>query len=452
MSRYAVPLAALVMVAALAGCAASPPSDGPSDSTTETSPPLAETALGSLALPEVLVSDRMGGAEPNLAVAADGTLYVSNPGELWRSDDDGASWNEVGAGLLDGGGDGDIALDAAGNVYWLGLFGSSGSIPFQVSHDRGATWSKAVDVSDGTGSDREWIAAASDGRLYTTWRGETGLEFRFSPDGGATWADKVTAAPDGNQGPVLHHGNRTYLAAADFGSPTGGDALLHVYTSDDDGLTWTAHVAADVPQSAAGETNGYITDFPVLAADSLGTLYLVYATNIGLSDGAEGPVLPGVASLFGIALVRSSDGGATWTEPLIVSNPSKDARMPWVAAGASGRVAIAWYENVNGIPGESLPDEWNVQMWHSITADQPVPVGATVRLTSTPNHLGALCTSGTGCLVSDRSLLDFFEVAITPDGRPVATWANSVLGTGLGVAAQGTDIYFGGIADAPPMR
>lgn len=436
----------------LAGCSRSPADDGaPTDPGTP-GDPLPSGPLGTRAMPEVLVADRMGGAEPNLAVARDGTLYVSNPGELWRSDDGGQTWGAVGAGQLDGGGDGDIAVDDAGNVYWLGLFGTSGAIPFQVSHDRGETWSEAVDLSNGTGNDREWIAATGDGRIATTWRGATGLEFRFSPDGGATWHDKVSAAPDGNQGPVLHHANRTYLAAADFGGPTGGEALLHVYISTDDGAAWTSVVAARVPQSAAGETNGYITDFPVLAADSAGTLYLVYATNLGLTGSPEGPVLPGAGSLFGIALVTSMDGGLTWSSPLIVSDPSKDARMPWVAAGAPGRIAVAWYEGANSIPGESLPDQWNVQMWHSISADQHAPQGATVRLTSMPNHLGALCTSGTGCLVSDRSLLDFFEVAITPDGQPVATWASSVAGTGLGVAAQGTDIYFGGIADAPRMR
>lgn len=445
----------LVALLLMAGCSGQSDDKGSPDADDDAQDPAAVLPtgpLGTTALAEVLVADRSGGAEPNLAVAPDGTLYVANPGELWRSDDGGATWTAVGVGQLDGGGDGDIAIDAAGNVYWLGLFGDAGSIPFQVSHDRGDSWSKAIDLSNGTGSDREWIYATPDGRLYASWRGATGLEYTFSADGGATWTPVVAAGPDGNQGPIIHSGGRTFTAAADFGSPLGGDTKLHVYYSDDEGVTWTESTAASVPQSAAGETNGYITDFPVLAADDAGTLYLVYAVNIGVTDDPEQPVLPGVASLFGIALVRSLDRGLSWSEPVILSDPSKDARMPWIAAGAAGRIAVAWYEGANGIPGESLPDQWNVQMWHSISADQSDLAGATVRLTSTPNHLGALCTSGTGCVVSDRSLLDFFEVAIDNEGRPIATWANSVAGTGLGVAAQGTDIYFGGISDAPRMR
>jgi len=99
-----------------------------------------------------------------------------------------------------------------------------------------------------------------------------------------------------------------------------------------------------------------------------------------------------------------------------------------------------------------LPDAWNVKMWESVTADQATPVAKTVTLTSSPNHIGSICTSGAGCAASDRSLLDYFEVAIAPNGQPIAVWSSSLGGTGLGVAAQGTDIYFGGIAAGTPLR
>lgn len=433
----------------LAGCAGQgTPTTAPTTSLPTQDALPSDVPLGTKAIAQVFVGAPGGGAEPNIVAAPDGTLYIASPASIWRSSDAGATWTEVGDGKVDGGGDADIAVDQAGNLYWLGLFGDSGPIPFQVSRDQGESWSDPVDVSDGTGSDREWLHVTPEGAVYTTWRGESGLEFRASLDGGATWQDKVTAAPDGNQGPVTHANGRTYLVAADFGSPAGGDAQLHVYTSDDDGKAWEGHVAAAIPQSAAGETNGYITDFPVATVDGNGTVYLAYVANLG----AAGVVAPGQASLFGIFLVRSFDRGATWDAPMLLSDPTKDARMPWVAAGSAGRIAVAWYENVHGVPGESLPDEWNVMMWHSITADAAAPAGSTVMLTSEPNHLGALCTSGTGCLVSDRSLLDFFEVAITPDGKPVAAWASSTLGTGLGVAVDGTDIYFGGIADAPRLQ
>jgi hypothetical protein len=113
---------------------------------------------------------------------------------------------------------------------------------------------------------------------------------------------------------------------------------------------------------------------------------------------------------------------------------------------------VAWYEGALGTTGETLPDAWNVKLWESVTADQAAPVAKTVTLTTSPNHVGALCTSGGGCTASDRSLLDYFEIALTNEGQPVAVWASSIAGTGVGVAAQGTDIYFGGLASGTPLK
>jgi hypothetical protein len=138
----------------------------------------------------------------------------------------------------------------------------------------------------------------------------------------------------------------------------------------------------------------------------------------------------------------SKDQGETWSAPLLLSDPSKDARFPWIAAGAPGRVAVVWYQNVNGVPGELLPDEWHVMLYESITADQDAPEGVTVQLTSEPNHLGSVCTSGTFCLAADRSMLDFFEVAIDLQGQPVVAFASSDLGTGIGLAVRRTEVHF----------
>jgi len=61
-------------------------------------------------------------------------------------------------------------------------------------------------------------------------------------------------------------------------------------------------------------------------------------------------------------------------------------------------------------------------------------------------HHGPICTLGTFCGVlpgssTDRSLLDFFKVAVGPDGMPAVTWSdnNRVDGgpkTGVGYARQ----------------
>jgi len=121
-------------------------------------------------------------------------------------------------------------------------------------------------------------------------------------------------------------------------------------------------------------------------------------------------------------------------------------------SGKPGRVDITWYESAHGLPGEELPDQWNVRLWESVTADGDAPAAVTVTLTPTPNHTGSMCTSGTGCAAADRSLLDYFEMAIAPDGQPVVVWASSTLGTGVGVAVQQTSVVFGGAATGTPLR
>ncbi|MEA3202935.1 MAG: repeat-like domain [Thermoplasmata archaeon] len=183
-----------------------------------------------------------GAAEPNLAVAPDGTLYASNPCAIWRSGDGGKGWTETAHQGQTGCGDGDIALDGAGNLYWLGL---GPGIPFQASTDRGESFAKAFDVSNKTGFDREWIDATPDGKLFTTWRGagpdrQNAMEFRASLDGGATWQPKKVAGADGDGGPVAHDPTtgRLYIPVIDLGPDTGLDRpTVHVYTSTDLGDT-----------------------------------------------------------------------------------------------------------------------------------------------------------------------------------------------------------------------
>src|SRR5581483_3320319 len=373
--------------------------------------------------------------------------------DVWRSDDGGKTWQHPGNAGLEGGGDGDVAVDRNGTVYYLGLLGKEGrTIPFLASHDRGETWSKAVDLAEGGGKDREWIDVTPEGGIAATWRGKTGIEFNGSPDGGASWRGKVTVGPDGDGGPVVHDPVTGALAipVVDQAATTGTDApVVHVYVSNDSGKTWAGHDTANLGRTSPAEPNGYASDFPVLSFDGNGTLYLVYSADSATTPGGVTP--PEEAGLYGIYLQTSHDLGATWTKPLLLSDAAKDARFPWIAAGAPGRIAVVWYENVRGTPGEMVPDEWNVKLYESLDAGgcDPsqagacgAPKGVVATLTKTPNHVGSLCTSGTGCLAADRSMLDFFEVAIGLDGQPVVAFAQSTLGTGLGVAVKPTEIRF----------
>jgi hypothetical protein len=450
--RLAVAL--LVAAAVLAGCVASKaPDAAPSPTPTVSPRDLPRPTLQTPVPRTPIKLGTPGAAEPNLAVAPDGTFYASNPCTIWRSDDDGKSWKETAHRGQDGCGDGDIAVDGKGNLYWLGLFGKAGPVPFEVSTDKGESFGAGFDVSEKTGADREWIDATPDGRIFTTWRGND-LEFRSSIDGGATWLKKSKVGPDGDEGPVSHDAatGELYIPVVDSASTVGlTPSTVRVHTSTDGGATWANNHVTTMPRSTPVEPNGYASDFPVVAVDDNGTAYLVWSGDA--SAYAEGVTPPEELAIYGIYLATSVDHGAHWSEPRLVSDPAHGARFPWVVAGLPGRVAITWYESVRRNPGETVPDEWNVKLWESVTADKTAPQSVTVTLTPTPNHVGSLCTSGTGCVAGgDRSLLDYFEMAIAPDGQPIVVWSASVLGTGVGKAVQGTDVIFGGIATGTPLR
>lgn len=456
------PLAFLLLAGLLlAGCTGDDPgSQATTSSSTETAPPppalpttLAEPTLH----PEVDLGP--GAGEPNLAFAPDGTLYASDPGiDVWRSDDGGKTFKATGAKGIEGGGDGDIAVDGSGRLHWLGLFGGNGrAIPYQASGDRGETFSAPVDVSDGSGSDREWIDATPDGRIYAAWRDAAGYVFNASFDGGQTWHGKVVVGDDALGGPVVHdpsQAGRLYIPLVTL-PPLGSTdeaagAQIVVMRSEDDGADWEAHPVASA-RGGPGDPFFVTQIFPVAAVDDAGNLYLVVSVK---SDTAP-TLVPKPAAPYSVLLFVSTDQGTTWSPPTVLSTPLKAGIMPWVAAGAEGRVAIVWYESVAGAPNDAIPDLWNVELlegldMHKAPAERKT---ARIQLNDQPNHIGSVCTNGVLCVAGgDRSLLDFFEVAIGPNGQPAAVWAVSAAGTGIGVAAQGTDIHVRAVATGTPLR
>jgi hypothetical protein len=465
----------LVLAVLAAGCAgpAHPTTSTSSDGPTTTSGPHLP-AGATLVSPKALTPVHLGpgAGEPNIAVAPDGTVYVTPIDHLYRSRDGGKSFTDLGTTKTDGHGDGDIAVDAQGRLHWLGLFGKGGAIPYQASDDGGDHFGKATDLSEpngkptgGTGSDREWIDATPDGWLYAAWRdSDKGgiIAFRASHDNGTTWLPRVTVSPDTLTGPIVHgpRAGEAYIPLTVYegtgpSAPVVGSAAssfrIALASTLDHGATWTVRPVVTPRQPAtmtpvADEGTGI---FPVAAVDANGTLYVAWASPQPTGEASA----PRSVSRFGIYLTVSHDGGAQWSEPLLLSDPAHAALLPWIVAGDAGRLVLTWYENTVGNPSDSLPDLWNVKLWESIDADRGTPHSATVQLNTDPSHIGSACTVGGACLFTagDRSLLDYFEIALQPDGLPIVVWAASAAGTAVGVAAQSTQVWVGGLASGSPL-
>ncbi len=450
-------LALLASAAALSGCLNSGTSDtaeddGIGDDTlprVRLDPP---TAF-SFAAPQVL-GTVTSGAEPSIAAAADGTLYVTTPLALWRSDDGGTSWQGIGTpscvagGLpvcpvedapapetLRGGGDADLWVAPDGRVHWLGLFDGDNAIPYQVSEDRGETWSDVVDLAGEDDGDREWITGRADGTLFAAWRnfpaeGDAKIRVSRSWDGGATWEGPFDVADDTRQGGVAVDPSSDALALAyDMNGP------LWVAHSFDNGTTWESVQVTDGPRL------GHV--FPVAAFDTNGTLYVIDARDMTADPVADAGGRP--YEHPNLYLWASHDKGLTFTGPTQVNPPGTTAWFPWIAAGGPGRIALTWYQNDEGYPRGVGGDVYAMAAV-SLDADYPEPRFAVARMGPEPVHTGPECRETPQCT---RSLLDFFEVAIDPQGRVVSAWAQDTwpvprIDVAATVMADGPDLWEGG--------
>lgn len=367
--------------------------------------------------------------EPSIAAHADGTLYVTAPGSrsaLWRSDDAGLTWARV-ADSLGASGDSDVAIDANGRVYVSDLFRD---VPVSVSTDRGQSFAFAVPTSMGGSIDRQWLAASGNGKVWSVWRDGSTERIAISEDGGVTYRRAVVATGVGLQGNVLA------TSDMDLWIPytKGGD--LWLAKSTDGGSAWTSVRAARGVSSLL---------FPAVALDAAGVVYVAFADGDGV----------GTASQARVEIVRSFDGGRTFDAPVTLSAPGTLNVFPWIVAGDAGRVGVAWLEGQgpHGVvvdPNVAPLTTWRLRYAFSEDAASAEPSWQVLAPAGVV-HVGPICTMGTGCLpvrnpvAGNRMLLDFFEMAMMPDGRVAIAYAadSTIVTTGtttttvLRVAVQG---------------
>jgi hypothetical protein len=190
-----------------------------------------------------------------------------------------------------------------------------------------------------------------------------------------------------------------------------GSTKLMVARSNDSGATWEDHDAAPLVDDTF--------QFPIASVDQAGVVYVVYANgNFDKTNNYQTDRFPNIPTIM---LIHSSDHGVSWSKPMAVSTPGVPAVFPWIAAGAPGRVAIAFYEGQLPAPLVA-PNAWRVAMAMSTTADTDAPKLARGFVTADPTHVGQICVVGSACGPQDRSLLDFFEVRLKDDGTPVVAY------------------------------
>jgi hypothetical protein len=218
-------------------------------------------------------------------------------------------------GPYDAGGDPSVAFDSQGHVFYAGLGFNRTSAPNTVAVNKGTfdgsgnlTWSQPTFInpttSPSTLNDKEWIAVDShvgspfQDRIYVTW-----TRFLFN----------------------AHNGSYVQSPIA-------------FVSSSDGGATFTT------PKLISGNVLYGQGSRPVVGPD--GTLYVFWdaATRLASTDSTW--------------MVKSTDGGATWSRPLAVaplidSSPLHDTvfrvnSFPAAAAAPNGDLYAAWTTVISG--------------------------------------------------------------------------------------------------------
>ena len=425
--------------------------------------------------------------EPSMTVDSQGTIYVESirgvPGglDLWRwyqAADGGPNANgtlpfkyegqpDCGmfvstfcttSGLAPGGGDGDVAVNAPDpsnlNIPNLAVVSlTAAEVTGSKSTDRADTFSNPNPAtSDVPFDDRMWINALDDpNHVYMEYHdfGTTSQIFvQRSNDGGFTYSDAAGAvvSPDLEPSVGPPSGNIAGQTRVDRSSCSSHGNLYQIFVGPDnpaDNLNFffnAAYVGVASGVSLTSPTLSF-TDykifscgagsncptglglgnlFPALAVDNFGYVYATWSDNTD------------------IYYSYSTTFGTRWSPAIKVTQNTPQAGksnvFPWIAADANGHVAIAWYGadvagNSNTVPAATT--HWNVFVAETVNGHAITPAFKFSQASDHSNHTGQISTGGL-LGSSDRSLADFFQIAIDPTNYLVnIAYADNHAGTAV---------------------
>lgn len=312
-----------------------------------------------------------------------------------------------------------IALSFSGATF---ADGSSGSIEVSRSLDGGAHWStpQAL-IQDGSGffNDKETITAdpTDAAKVYAVWDrlaqlGGGPSYFARSTDRGSGWeAARAIYDPGsqrqtiGNQIVVLPNGVLIDLFTELEGSEDEVGGTLALIRSTDKGQTWSAPIEiAEVLAIGARdlETGTLVRDsagIGSIAVGADGSLVIVWQ-DARFSGGQRD----------GIVLVRSLDGGFTWSAPVQINAVTTvQAFTPTVALAADGTLAVSYYDfRNNNADATSLPTDLWLATSTTATHWSEQHVSGPFDLQRAPNARGLFLGDYQGLAVSGRDFLPLF--------------------------------------------
>jgi hypothetical protein len=277
-----------------------------------------------------------------------------------------------------------LTVDRDGNFYICvldyhptGGNDDSSYVSFLKSTDKGVSWTGPVTVEDTLGpyfEDKEFITADRtdglySGNVYVTWArfpNPTRIMFARSIDGAASFEDTVVVGPVQDGSPCgwgsLDAGQFAFPLVGSDGAVyvfwNGGDLdsvdcgyynALKMVKSTDGGVTWTDPTVIRRTVGNWYWIDGDIDVYnaPIAEADITGglfngNLYIAYAN----MDYYNNPVYED----FNIEFIRSTDGGASWSDPIYINDDyvgygaMYDQFHPWLFCNQEGTLIAIWYD------------------------------------------------------------------------------------------------------------
>lgn len=277
-----------------------------------------------------------------------------------------------------------------------------------------------------------------------------------STDGGLTWSKPVAVSPtvadsiapnrlvQGSNPAVAPNGD-LYIAYFDTGKSgfLNSTASIAITKSTDGGVTFSKPVnATHIPQQLTFSSSGgsgffffgfrwWSSMFPSMDIAQDGSVYISYSARQSKSS-------PDPTDVY---LVKSSDGGSTWSQPVRVNDSTSNngAFFSWLKVSSDGVVHIIWGDR------RTDPAMIGYDVFYAESRDQGATIGPNIRVTDV----------GTDPLYTIGFIGDYFNLAVSGNQvYPVWTDGRRALRPqGQVILVGETDIYMArlGPRDTPSL-
>ncbi|MBI2419992.1 MAG: exo-alpha-sialidase, partial [Ignavibacteriales bacterium] len=318
--------------------------------------------------PEIIFGSANATNSPVTTIYGTGVYYTTNGGTNWLGNDNPPFGSNSGDPAACIGPEGNMYvgfIDGGSNLYGQGI---------GISTNNGTTWTRAV-VSPKPASSADMLDknhmyvdkkenSPYKGRLYAAWTdfissstNNYKLGFRYSTDKGVTWSAQknISAGLTPSylaQGVNINTGANGEVYAVwavyeDNSVSTGEDAI-GFNMSTDGGETWGTpkkiytKTNFGIRGTLSSKAGIRVSSFPSMTVNrNTGEIYVTFPQ--------EGGIAP-CGNSIDICLIKSTDGGATFSAPVRVNNDdlnnSKDQYYPWATIDQStGSLYIVFYDS-----------------------------------------------------------------------------------------------------------